>query len=129
MTLKRWLPLKLIIATGIALLSEQGFARDCELQKKAELKLGYTASLLTVEAKINGALVTLGLDTGAQTTVTPETAKTLQLAHDWRRTRVIGTTAVKIVSHVLLRDFEFAGSHFRSKSVTQILLPQQKPTE
>jgi predicted aspartyl protease len=118
--------LKVIASTSITLLSEGALARDCQIQKKTELTLSYTHGLATVEAKINHSVVTLGVDTGAQTLVTPDTVKALKLGQDWRRTRITGTTAVTIANHVLLRDFEIAGDHIGSKSVAQISLPQPK---
>jgi tetratricopeptide (TPR) repeat protein/predicted aspartyl protease len=123
--MKLWVLLSAVAAAGLALAGEVA-ARDCQLKKKAELPLGYASGMMTVEAKINGAPVILGIDTGAQTLVSPETAVNLKLARDWRRTLARGTTATTIASHVMLRDLEFAGDHFTWKSVAKIELPHAK---
>jgi len=98
-------------------------AEPCHITQKASFRLGATPALLTVPAHIDGEAVTMGLDTGAHTYVSPETASRLRLPRDYgRRTRSIGTTAVLNVNNVLIRDLEFAGVHFRDKSVPSIPL-------
>jgi predicted aspartyl protease/tetratricopeptide (TPR) repeat protein len=97
------------------------FAQSCRMEKKTTLSFNYTNYLLAVPAKINGTAVSMGLDTGAQTLVTPETVSHLHLGRDYaRRTRSIGTTAIQIVNNVIMREFEFAGSHHDYKSVASI---------
>jgi predicted aspartyl protease len=106
--------------------SSIGDARSqaCKAEKIAMLPLTYLNSFMAVTVRIEGKEVMMGVDTGAQTLVTPETAKRFQLVHDDnRRTRSFGTTAVISVSNVLLRNFEFAGKRYENKSVIEIALP------
>ena len=58
----------------------------------------------------------------AQTLVTPETAARFHLERDRRNTIAIGTTAVSFVHNVLLRNLEFAGKRYGTKSVASISL-------
>ncbi len=76
--------------------------------------------MAAVPATINGTPVTMGLDTGASTLVTPSTTTELRLSRDHRRTRSFGSTAVRIVNNVILRDLEFGGMHEDYKSVPSI---------
>ena len=113
------------VAAALAFAAEAA-AKECQIKKKAELALGYSSGMMTVEAKINGTPLIFGIDTGAQTLISPETAADLRLARDWRRTLARGTTATTLVNHVMLRDFEFAGERYLWKSVAKIALPQPK---
>ena len=98
-------------------------AHTCKIVPVLTVTLGYAEGLATAQARIDGVEVTLGIDTGAQTLVTPQTASRLHLLRDARhRTREIGATAVTIASNVLIRDFEFAGRHYGPKSVASISL-------
>ncbi|MGA7328258.1 MAG: pepsin/retropepsin-like aspartic protease family protein [Rhodomicrobium sp.] len=65
-------------------------------------------------------MLPLGADTGSPTFVTPETASRLHLDQDLRSTRVQGTTNAFTANNVLIRDLEFAGDHYRRKSVPTI---------
>ncbi len=97
-------------------------AGNCRIEKKATVQIGYTR-MMTVPVSINGTSVTMGLDTGAQTLVTPEAARRLHLPRDYRRkTRAIGTTAVFLANNVIIRDLEFAGAHHGWKSVATLAL-------
>lgn len=98
-------------------------AETCMIDKVIALPLGYTEGLATVPAKIDGTDVTLGIDTGAQTLVTPQTAARFHLARDYtRRTREIGATGVTVANNFVLRGFEFAGKRYGFKSVVSISL-------
>ena len=91
---------------------------ECVIEKKATLKLGYGAGMRTVDARIDGHPVTLGLDTGASTIVTPQAALGLNLPRDRRRiTRAHGTTAIIEADNFVIKDLEFGGAHYRWKSV------------
>jgi tetratricopeptide (TPR) repeat protein len=80
--------------------------------------------MAAVTAKINGTDVQMGVDTGAQTLVTPKTSAQFRLTRDWgRRTKEIGTTAITVVDNVLLRNLEFAGKRYGTMSVAKISLP------
>ena len=118
--------LKTIVLAGLILLGEGASAETCKMQKKAELALGYANGMATAEAKINGTAVIMGLDTGAQTLVTPQTAEELRLMAGMNRTLMRGTTAVTVAGQVIFRDFEFAGTHYGWKAVTKIKLPTPK---
>jgi hypothetical protein len=98
----------------------------CRLQVQAALPLGFASGLATIETKIDGVSETFGLDTGAITLVTPEAVKSLRLPRDWRRTRTVGTTAVMIANNYIVEDFEFAGRHYRGKSVPAVALHDDK---
>jgi predicted aspartyl protease len=99
-------------------------AENCKIEKVTALPLTYTNGLAAVTAKINGTDVEMGVDTGAQTLVTPQAAAQFHLARDWgRRTKAIGTTAVTVVDNVLLRNLEFAGKRYGTLSVAKISLP------
>jgi tetratricopeptide (TPR) repeat protein len=117
---------KAIVLAALVLLGRGVSAETCKIEKKAELSLGYTYGLATVEAKINGTNVIMGLDTGAQSVVTPQIAGELNLIPGLRRTLARGATAVTIADQVILRDFEFAGEHYKWKAVTKINLPSPK---
>ncbi|HZV20649.1 MAG TPA: aspartyl protease family protein, partial [Hyphomicrobiales bacterium] len=70
----------------------------------------------------------MGLDTGAQTVVTPDVAARLHLPRDWRRkTRALGTTAVFIANNAIIRDLEFSGAHYEWKSVAAVSLIDKIP--
>src|SRR5215475_758487 len=101
-------------------------AEACKIEKKAELNLGYANGLATADAKINGTPVVMGLDTGAQSLVTPQAAAELNLIRGLNRTITKGATAVTVAGQVILRDFEFAGVHYKWKSVIKIKLPSPK---
>ena len=119
---RRWPGWLLLCVLAPIVLSQQARATEpCRIEKNTVLTLGAAAGLLTVPARINGTAVTMGLDTGAQTFVTPQAAIRLKLPKDARRKTVsIGTTATITVENVILRDLEFAGDHFRDKSVASI---------
>ncbi|MGA7326860.1 MAG: retroviral-like aspartic protease family protein [Rhodomicrobium sp.] len=109
-----------ILALIIASQPAKG-AEACRSEKKAALMLAATLGFMTVPARINGTAVTMGLDTGARTFVTPEAVSRLKLPrHFGRRTRLIGTTAIMTVDNVLISDLEFADDHFRDQSVASI---------
>jgi|GEM_PF-4984469 len=121
----RWL--LLLVALG---LSQAAHAKpaECVVEKKATLKLGWGGGMRTVEAEINGQKVTLGLDTGASTIITPDTAARLHLTRDWgRKTRAYGTTAILTANHVLIKDLEFGGAHHRWKSVPMLAIADSSP--
>jgi tetratricopeptide (TPR) repeat protein len=99
------------------------FAANCQVVEKARLHLSYTNTLPVVAAKINGKDTALGFDMGAQTFITPEAVSHHHLPRDeFRRTRSVGTTAIITARNVLIRDFQFAGTSHRMKSVAAIAL-------
>src|SRR5579883_1329274 len=103
-------------------------AESCPIERKATLALGRAGGFLTVPVSINGTAVTMGLDTGAQTVVTPDVAARLHLPRDWRRkTRALGTTAVFIANNAIIRDLEFSGAHYEWKSVAAVSLIDKIP--
>jgi predicted aspartyl protease len=104
-------------------------AKTCDVTKKAELPLGYSSGLVTVEVRVNGAKATFGLDTGAQTVVTPQASLDLGLKRDWRRSLAKGTTTSMMVNHAMIEDLEFGGDHHAWMSVPEIALPTQKSPE
>ncbi|MGA7323308.1 MAG: aspartyl protease family protein [Rhodomicrobium sp.] len=98
-------------------------ASNCLVEKVAELPLFYHNGLVAVVARIGDSSVAMGVDTGSQTLVTPETAVHFRLTRDpHRRTRAFGTTGTTIVDNVLLRSFEFAGKHYATRTVPKISL-------
>ncbi|WP_415188728.1 aspartyl protease family protein [Rhodomicrobium sp.] len=122
----RWLLLLVVLG-----LSQAAHAKpaDCIVEKKATLKLGWGGGMRTVEAEIDGQKVTLGLDTGASTIITPDAASRLHLMRDWdRRTRAYGTTAILTANHVLIKDLEFGGAHHRWKSVPVLAIANRSPS-
>jgi len=85
-----------------ALISVTGFvaakAETCKVEKVATLPLTYSNGLAAVTARIDGVEVQMGVDTGSQTLVTPQTAARFGLSRDLsRKTRAIGTTAITTV--------------------------------
>ena len=122
----RLLPiLKAMILAGLTLAASD-VAGTCQMEKKAELALGYADGLPTAEAKINGTTVVMGLDTGAQSLVTPQIAAELRLMPGWSRTLAKGVTATFVAGQVILRDLEFAGRHYNWKAVAKIKLWRPK---
>jgi tetratricopeptide (TPR) repeat protein len=115
-----------MVAAVLALLPGTAPTAACQIAKKAEIALGYVNGLATVEAKIDGTAVIMGLDTGSQTLVTPQIADELRLMPGLNRTLARGSTAVTVAGQVILRDFEFAGAHYDWKSVIKIKLPTPK---
>jgi predicted aspartyl protease len=102
----------------------------CAIEKKAVIPLTRTLlGKIAVPARINGTDVSMELDTGASTLVTPTTAATLKLPRDTRRTRAFGTTAVLIVNNVILREIEFGGLRETYKSVPSIAVSSGLPPE
>ncbi len=116
--------INLIVLAGLGCFAGEVSASNCKIEKQAELPLGYANGVATVEAKIEGKAVVFGIDTGAQTVVTPETAEKLGLLPGLRRTLLNGTTATTIAGQVTVRDFEFAGEHYLWKDITKVSLPK-----
>ncbi|MGO9545814.1 MAG: aspartyl protease family protein [Rhodomicrobium sp.] len=106
----------------LAAVAGEALAEPCLIVKQATIPLGRRSSYLTAPARIEGAGVTMGLDTGAQTFVTPEIAARLHLDRDLRRTRVHGTTKDFTVNNFVVQDLKFGDAHFRYKSVPAIKL-------
>jgi predicted aspartyl protease len=99
-------------------------AGSCRVEKTAEVPLRYYRGTLAVTAKINNSTIDMGLDTGAQTLVTPDTSGRFDFAPDgYRRVRAIGTAGTAVVDKVLLSNFEFAGKRYKTFSVAEIALP------
>lgn len=124
------LVLKAVIPMGLAFGGAAVSAGACQMEKKAELALGYANGVATAEARINGSPVIMGLDTGTQSLVTPQTAERLGLIPGFTRSVVTrGTTGQTVAEQVMLLDFEFAGAHHGLKSVTKVKLPAPKIPE
>ena len=88
-------------------------AENCRVEKAAELPLLYYRGTLAVQAKINDTIINMGLDTGAQTLVTPETSNRFDLVRNpYRKIRAIGTAGSTVVNNRILRNFEFAGKRY-----------------
>lgn len=117
--------LKAIVA-GVIALASGARAETCNIEKRAELTLGYQNGLATVDANIAGTPVVLGIDTGAHTLVSVEAANQLGLYAGFRRYLLRGTTASVSAGQVILRDFEFAGQHYKWKLVAKADLPTPK---
>ena len=115
-----------LVLAGLALPAAIASAGTCTIEKKAELTLSYADGFATAEAKINGAPVIMGLDTGAQTLVTPQTAADQKLMFGFSRMLARGATATIVADQVILRDLEFAGVHHKWKTVAKIKLPMAK---
>jgi hypothetical protein len=115
----------LVLGIIVSCLSADALAKSdtCRIEKKATVQIGYAGTMMTVLVSINGTSATMGLDTGAQTLVTPEAASRLHLPRDYhRKTRAFGTTAVLLANNVIIRDLEFAGKHHDWKSVAALSL-------
>src|SRR5579883_1389868 len=117
-----------LFASAISFFCMQSFANaayaaECRIEKKATLTLGFTNGLATIPVKINGKIVIMGVDTGADTLLTPQAAAALRLKRDAQGTEAIGTTGTIRTQNVLVQDLEFAGNHHRNLSVAKIGLP------
>ncbi len=100
----------------------EAFCGPCRIGKAATIPLGRRSSYFTVPARINGVDVTMGVDTGAQTFVTPETAARLRLPHAGGQARIQGAVAAFTTDTVVMGDFEFADAHYRDKIAASIKL-------
>jgi hypothetical protein len=66
----------------------------------------------------------MGLDTGAQTLVTPETSNRFDLVRNpYRKIKAIGTAGSTVVNNRILRNFEFAGKRYGPLNVAVVSLP------
>jgi predicted aspartyl protease len=113
------------IAGAVWVLTAAGaYAGHCRVEQAAELPLQYYRGTLAVAAKINNSDIHMGVDTGAQTLVTPNTSGRFGFPSDsYRTARAIGVAGTAIVDKVLLSNFEFAGRRYRPLSVAEIALP------
>jgi hypothetical protein len=122
----RWSIITAIVSLVCSNTVQANAGPHCRIDLQAALNLGFLSDLAVVETKINGVPGLLGLDTGAKTLLTPEAVKAMGLIRHWRRTRSIGTTAVVLANNYIVDDLEFAGRHYRDRSVPVLALRQDK---
>ncbi len=111
-------------------------SRTCKIEKNVEYPLVFANGMPALYAyaedgvlKKHGHNLRMGIDTGASTLVTPETASRVQASRDpYRRTRAVGTTGTMLVDHVQLRNLQFAGKLYGRLSVPKIPLPPPLPS-
>jgi hypothetical protein len=115
-----------IAALGCSSIVRANADPACRIDLQAALRLSFSNGFAVVETKIDGSPALLGVDTGAMTLLTPDAIKSMGLPRDWRRTRAIGTTAVLYTNNHIIADFEFAGRHYRRKSVPALAIPQDR---
>jgi predicted aspartyl protease len=102
-----WLPLLLLAACG-----DPDY--DCHLTEVAHMPMEVRDRLLIVPAGINGKLVHLVVDTGAErTTISDGAAERLGLAHDQRfTTRSLGVGGISIATDVKVNSFVLGETRF-----------------
>jgi hypothetical protein len=98
----------------------------CVVERQAQLAVTLDGFMPTVEARINGQSVRLGVDTGAQGTIlTPAAVQRLSLPRDFHRfATAIGVAGRILVNNAIVGELEFAGQVWTGRSVPVIAIAQ-----